>query len=120
MTDEELVAVANFQTRTEAETAAGLLLGADIPYVIQSREGAQLGPGPGGTTILVRPVATGTSLPNVPSKETTGSERPFQLTVPSIQLWAPASCCGAVYRTTSATQARGTIRRSPASGTSRL
>jgi hypothetical protein len=53
--EEKLVAVANYRTRTEAETAAGLLLGADIPYVIQSREGAQLGPGPGGTTVLVRP-----------------------------------------------------------------
>lgn len=53
--DEKLVAVANFRTRAEAETAAGLLLGADVPYVIQSREGAQLGPGPSGTTILVRP-----------------------------------------------------------------
>lgn len=53
--EEQLVAVANFRTRAEAETAAGLLLGADIPYVIQSREGAQLGPGPGGTTVLVRP-----------------------------------------------------------------
>lgn len=53
--EEKLVAVANFRTRAEAETAAGLLLGADIPYVIQSREGAQLGPGPAGTTVLVRP-----------------------------------------------------------------
>ena len=55
MTEEQLEAVANFRTRAEAETAAGLLLGADIPYVIQSREGAQMGPGPSGTTILVRP-----------------------------------------------------------------
>ncbi len=53
--DEKLVAVANFRTRAEAETAAGLLLGADVPYVIQSREGMQMGPGPSGTTILVRP-----------------------------------------------------------------
>ncbi|UCF39810.1 MAG: DUF2007 domain-containing protein [Gemmatimonadota bacterium] len=53
--EEKLVAVANFRTRSEAETASGLLLGADIPYVIQSLEGAQLGPGPGGTTVLVRP-----------------------------------------------------------------
>jgi hypothetical protein len=53
--EEQLVAVANLRTRAEAETAAGLLLGADVPYVIQSREGAQLGPGPSGTTILVRP-----------------------------------------------------------------
>jgi hypothetical protein len=53
--DENLVAVANFQNRWEAESAAALLLGEDIPYVIQSREGAGLGPGPGGTSLLVRP-----------------------------------------------------------------
>jgi hypothetical protein len=50
---------------------------------------------PLNTTMRVRPVAAGTPLPSVPSNETTGSDRPFQLTVPSIQLWAPASCCGA-------------------------
>jgi hypothetical protein len=54
-TDENLVTVANFQARWEAESAAGLLLGDDIPYLIQSREGAGLGPGPGGSSLLVRP-----------------------------------------------------------------
>ncbi len=53
--EEKLVAVANYRTKVEAETASGLLLGADIPYVIQSREGMQMGPGPAGSTILVRP-----------------------------------------------------------------
>ena len=52
--DENLVEVANFRTKVEAETAAGLLLGEDIPYLIQSREGAQLGPGPSGSSIMVR------------------------------------------------------------------
>jgi len=53
--DENLVTVASFQQRWEAESAAALLLGEDIPYVIQSREGAGLGPGPGGSSLLVRP-----------------------------------------------------------------
>jgi hypothetical protein len=53
--DEKLVEVANFRTKIEAETAAGLLLSEDIPYLIQSREGAQLGPGPAGASIMVRP-----------------------------------------------------------------
>lgn len=53
--DEDLVTVASFQQRWEAESAAALLLGEDIPYVIQSREGAGLGPGPGGSLLLVRP-----------------------------------------------------------------
>ena len=52
--DENLVTVANFQARWEAESASGLLLAADIPYVIQSREGAGLGPGPAGSSLLVR------------------------------------------------------------------
>jgi len=52
--DQNLVEVANFRTKVEAETAAGLLLAEDIPYLIQSREGAQLGPGPAGSSIMVR------------------------------------------------------------------
>jgi hypothetical protein len=72
------------------------------------------------TTIRVRPLGAGNSLPMAPSNETTGSARPFQLTVPSIQPLLPSACSGRVKRTTSATQARGTIRRSSASGTRRL
>jgi len=53
--DENLVTVASFRTQWEAESASGLLLAADIPYVLQSREGAGLGPGPAGSSILVRP-----------------------------------------------------------------
>ena len=53
--DENLVTVANFQARWEAESASGLLLTEDIPYLIQSREGAGLGPGPAGSSLLVRP-----------------------------------------------------------------
>ncbi len=53
--DENLVTVANFRVRWEAGSASALLLGEDIPYVIQSREGAGLGPGPAGSSLLVRP-----------------------------------------------------------------
>ncbi len=56
--DEDLVTVASFQARWEAESAAALLLGEDIPYLIQSREGAGLGPGPAGSSLLVRPQDT--------------------------------------------------------------
>ncbi len=66
--------MANFRTRAEAETAAGLLLGADVPYVIQSREGAQLGPGPGGTTILVRPQDEGQARQILQDAGATGDE----------------------------------------------
>jgi hypothetical protein len=52
--DENLTAIANFRTRLEAETASGLLAAEGIPYLIQSREGAGLGPGPAGASILVR------------------------------------------------------------------
>ena len=49
------VALANFRTRLEAETVAGLLTGADVNYLIQSLEGAGFVPGPRGATIMVRP-----------------------------------------------------------------
>ena len=73
-----------------------------------------------GATTLVLPVGAGTSLPIAPSKATTGRSRPFQLIFPSIQFWLPSFCTGGVYRTTSATHALGTIRRSSANGTSKL
>lgn len=46
--------VATFRTRLEAESAAGLLVEAGIPYVIQSAEGMGAGPLPQGTRLLVR------------------------------------------------------------------
>lgn len=49
------VALANFRTRLEAETVAGLLEGADVTFLIQSLEGAGIVPGPRGATIMVRP-----------------------------------------------------------------
>lgn len=49
------VALANFRTRLEAETVAGLLKGADVTFLIQSLEGAGIVPGPRGATIMVRP-----------------------------------------------------------------
>jgi hypothetical protein len=51
---EKLTAIANFRTRLEAETASGLLVAEGIPFLIQSREAAGLGPGPAGASILVR------------------------------------------------------------------
>lgn len=46
--------VANFRTRLEAETAAGLLAGEGIPYLIQSSEGMGI-PTPPGSDLLVKP-----------------------------------------------------------------
>lgn len=45
--------VANFRTKLEAETAAGLLEEARIPYLIQSSEGMLYGPLPPGATLYV-------------------------------------------------------------------
>ncbi len=49
----DLVAIANFQTKAEAEMAGGLLEAAGIPYVIQSTEGILHGPINPGATVLV-------------------------------------------------------------------
>lgn len=49
----DLVAIANFRTKLEAEMAAGLLDNAGIPYLIQSTEGILHGPLSPGATILV-------------------------------------------------------------------
>lgn len=46
-------AVANFRTKLEAETAAGLLEAEGIRYLIQSTEGAGYGPLPPGATLFV-------------------------------------------------------------------
>lgn len=50
----ETVPVGNYRTKLEAEFAATILAGADIPYVIQSMEGLLSGPLGPGATILVR------------------------------------------------------------------
>jgi hypothetical protein len=50
----DLTPVANFRTRVEAELAAKLLEGANLPFVIDSSESAQYGPLGIGTTIFVR------------------------------------------------------------------
>lgn len=47
------VAIANFRTKLEAETAAGLLKNAGIPYLIQSQEGMLHGPMAPGATLYV-------------------------------------------------------------------
>jgi len=52
---ENLVAVANFKTKVEAEAAAGLLKNAGIPCLIQSQEGMLHGPLFPGATIHVAP-----------------------------------------------------------------
>lgn len=52
MTD--VIPIANFRTRLEAEMAAQLLEGAAVPYVINSPEGMAHGPLSGGATIMVR------------------------------------------------------------------
>ncbi len=51
----DLVALANYRAKWEAEAAGGLLDDAEIAYLIQSLEGAGLVPAPHGTTIMVRP-----------------------------------------------------------------
>ena len=50
----DLTPIANFRTRVEAELAAKLLEGANLPFVIDSSESAQYGPLGVGTTIFVR------------------------------------------------------------------
>ncbi len=50
----ESVVVATFRTRLDAESAAGLLEHAKIPFVIQSAESAGMGPLSQGTRLLVR------------------------------------------------------------------
>lgn len=52
MTD--ILPIANFRTRLEAEVAARALDGASVPYVINSQEGMLHGPLGDGATILVR------------------------------------------------------------------
>ena len=52
MTD--IVPIANFRTRLEAELAARSLEGAAVPFVINSQEGMAYGPLGDGATILVR------------------------------------------------------------------
>jgi hypothetical protein len=52
---ENLVAVANYKTKVEAEAAAELLKSAGIPYLIQSQEGMLHGPLFPGATIHVAP-----------------------------------------------------------------
>lgn len=54
---ENLVEIANFKTKIEAEAAAGLLKNAGIPYLIQSQEGMLHGPFYPGATIYVTPEA---------------------------------------------------------------
>jgi Putative prokaryotic signal transducing protein len=50
----EPVVVANFRTRLDAESAAGLLAHAGIPFVVQSGEGMGMGPLPQGASLIVR------------------------------------------------------------------
>jgi len=50
----DIIPIANFRTRLEAELAARLLEGAAVPYVINSPEGMFHGPLGAGATILVR------------------------------------------------------------------
>lgn len=50
----DVIPIASFRTRLEAELAARLLEGAAVPYVMNSSEGMLHGPLAGGTTLLVR------------------------------------------------------------------
>jgi hypothetical protein len=50
----DVIPIANFRTRLEAEAAARLLDGAAVPYLINSPEGMAHGPLGAGTTIMVR------------------------------------------------------------------
>jgi hypothetical protein len=50
----DIIPIANFRTRLEAELAARLLDGAAVPYVINSGEGMFHGPLGAGATLLVR------------------------------------------------------------------
>jgi hypothetical protein len=53
----DLIEIANFKTKTEAEAAGGLLKNAGIPFLIQSQEGMLHGPFYPGATIYVTPEA---------------------------------------------------------------
>src|SRR5512134_51495 len=70
-------------------------------------------------TMRVRPPITGMRLPQAPANEITGMPRPFQAAMPRYQGGAPGISCSGWKPVTSATQARGTSRRSSSSGTSR-
>jgi hypothetical protein len=50
----DVIPIANFRTRLEAELAARLLEGAAVPYLINSPEGMAHGPLADGATLLVR------------------------------------------------------------------
>lgn len=50
----DLVKVANYRTRMEADTAGAVLEGADIPFLIQSADGMGIVPPPDGATLFVR------------------------------------------------------------------
>jgi hypothetical protein len=50
----DIIPIANYRTRLEAELAGRLLEGAAVPYVINSAEGMFHGPLADGATILVR------------------------------------------------------------------
>lgn len=52
-----LIKIANYRTKTEAEAAAVLLDNEGIPYLIQSQEGMLYGPLSPGATIYVAPAA---------------------------------------------------------------
>ncbi len=54
---EDLVKIANFKTKAEAETAAALLENEGIPSLIQSQEGMMHGPFYPGATLYVTPSA---------------------------------------------------------------
>src|SRR5690606_10510175 len=71
-------------------------------------------------TIRVRVPGAGTGWPHAASKEMIGTGRPLQLMVPRYHGGTPSTFSGACHVTTSATHALGTIKRSCASGISRL
>lgn len=53
----DLIKIANYRTKIEAEAAAVLLQNEGIPYLIQSQEGMLHGPLTPGATIYVAPEA---------------------------------------------------------------
>lgn len=53
ITMKDPIAIANFRTKLEAETAATILANNGIPYLIQSQEGMMHGPMGVGATIFV-------------------------------------------------------------------
>ena len=71
-------------------------------------------------TMRVRGPGSASDCPHAASNDITGTARPFQCTVPRYHGGAPSISSGGCKSMTSATQARGTISRSCASGTSRL